>query len=81
MSCYNTKKDWVYHSLEELMNDKSLTDEERREIMTKSKTTVRVDATHQKTVWVRSNDSQRNRYRSNGSNSSRNTNGNDYNNK
>ena len=79
MSCYNNKKDWVYYSLEELMNDESLTDEERRDIMTKSKTTVQVDATHQKTVWVRSNNTQDNRYR--GNNSSRNTNGNNYNNK
>ena len=57
------------------MSDDSITEEERQYIMTKSKTTVQVDATHQRTVWVRSNDQDRNTYRR--SQSSKNT-SNDY---
>lgn len=68
-------RDWVYHSLEELLSDDSITEEERQYIMTKSKTTVQVDATHQRTVWVRSNDTANNTFRR-GSNSGNTNSGN-----
>lgn len=77
MKCYNDDKDWVYGSLEELLSDTSLTDEERSEIMSKGKTTVQVDATHQKVTYYRTNSNNSNTYRrSNSGNSSNNTNGN-----
>lgn len=75
MGCYNSDKDRVYYSLEELMGDNSLSEKERREIMTKSKTSVQVDAIHQKTVWVRSNNQNDNRYKR-GDNSGNTNNGN-----
>ena len=78
MSCYNGEKERVYYSKDEIMADPTLTDEERSYIMTKSKTTVQVDATHQKTVWVRSNDQNNNRYRGN-RNQSGNRNNSQYN--
>lgn len=80
MNCYNPPKDKVYGSIEEILSDVTLTDDERKQIMSKGKTTVQVDATHQRTVWYRTNNDNSNRYRGGGSSSRNTTNGN-YNNK
>ena len=78
MDCYNGG-DRVYYSVKEIMSDASLSDDEREEIMTKSKTSVQIDAIHKKTVWIRSNSDNDNRYR--GGSSSKNTNSGNYNSK
>lgn len=68
------ERDTVYYSIDEILSDKTLTDEERREIMSKGKTTVQISKTEKKTVWVRTN-GPRNEYTSNRSSSGNTTNG------
>lgn len=63
MGACNDTKARVYDSIEEIMADPELTDEERLEIMTKSKTSVQIDATKKKTTWIRTNRSNDNRVR------------------